>query len=372
MLRGSIVPAVSEPYVLTTTDAEKWRQVLPADVCVMGSLEYVRIIEQQNGFSARLFVMETGESTVVYPFFVRPVAALPFAADTDRNLQDTFTPEYTGPLFIRSGSSRDSEAKKFADTFARYCRTHGIVAEFAHLSPWHDSEDLLDPTCVMMNREIVPVDLTLGEEGLWTRSLTSDARRQTRQAQKAGVAVRWASSLDDVRAFHRLHAGTMDRRQAKESYRIPLEYFVAIFESMPKHAFIALAEYEGHVVAGGLYLHGGTDVYWHLSAVDLEFSRVRPVNKYVWETMLWAVGAGKKRMLLGGGYQPDDGVFRFKAGFSTLRAQFCTYRRVHDEHAYRSLLKAWSAYYGISPSQVGFFPAYRSIPDGQQQATRGS
>jgi hypothetical protein len=353
--------------VLTTADADRWRQILPADACVMGSLEYVRIIEQQNGFSARLFVLETGQSTVVYPFFVRPVEDLPFAAGNDQNLQDTFTPEYTGPLYIRSGSPGDPEAKKFADTFANYCRSHGIVAEFAHLSPWHDSGGLLDPTCVMVNREIVHVDLTLGEEDLWTRSLTSDARRQTRQAQKAGVEVRWASSLDDVRAFHRLHAGTMDRRQAKESYRIPLEYFVAIFESMPEHAFIALAEYQGHVVAGGLYFYGGTDVYWHLSAVDLEFSRLRPVNKYVWDTMLWAVGAGKKRMLLGGGYRPDDGVFRFKAGFSPLRTQFCIYRRVHDEHAYQSLLKAWSAYYGMSPSQAGFFPAYRSIPDESEQ-----
>ena len=363
MLRGSIVPAESEPYVLTTADAEKWRQVLPADACVMGSLEYVRIIEQQNGFAARLFVMDTGQSTVVYPFFVRPVDALPFATVANRDRGDTFTPEYTGPLIIRGGKYRDPEAKQFADKFARYCSTNGIIAEFAHLSPWHDSEALLDPTCVVVNREIVHVDLTLGEEGLWTQSLNSDARRHARQAQKAGVQVRWASSLDDVQAFHRLHAGTMDRRQAKESYRIPLEYFVAIFESMPDHAFIALAEYQGRVVAGGLYFHGGTDVYWHLSAVDLEFSRVRPVNKYVWETMLWAVGEGKRRMLLGGGYQPDDGVFRFKAGFSPLRARFCTYRRIHDGRTYQTLIDAWSAYYGASISQGGFFPAYRSIPD---------
>lgn len=364
MLRGSIVPAVSEPYVLTTADAERWRRVLPADICVMGSLEYVRIIEQQNGFAARLFVMETGQTTIVYPFFVRSVAALPFATDANRNRGDTFTPEYTGPLFMGASGHQDPEATQFADRFARYCRANGIVAEFAHLNPWHDSGALLDPTCVVVNREIVQVDLTLGEEDLWTRSLTSDARRQTRQAQKAGVAVRWASSLDDVRAFHRLHAGTMDRRQAKESYRIPLDYFVGIFESMPDHAFIALAEYQDRVVAGGLYFHGGTDVYWHLSAVDLAFSRVRPVNKYVWETMLWAVGAGKKRMLLGGGYEPDDGVFRFKAGFSPLRAQFCTYRRVHDEHTYRALLDAWSAYFGEAHSPSGFFPAYRSMPDG--------
>jgi hypothetical protein len=363
MHRESIVPAVSPQNVLTTADADEWRRALPADVCVMGSLEYARIIERHCGFAARLFVLETEQSSIAYPFFVRPIGTLPFVKDDNDIRLDTFTPEYTGPLFVRSDSQQNSHATGFAEQVARYCRDNGIVAEFAHLSPWHDFGDLLDPACVMVNRDIVQVDLTLGEAGLWTKSLTSDTRRQTRQAEKAGVRVRWSSSLDDVRAFYCLHAGTMDRRQAKDCYRIPLEYFVAIFESMPDHAFMALAEYQGRVVAGGLYFHGGTDVYWHLSAVDLEFANVRPVNKYVWETLLWAVGAGKQRMLLGGGYKPDDGVFRFKAGFSPLRARFSTYQRIHDAHDYKDLIDAWSAYYGVTHPCAGFFPAYRSTPD---------
>jgi hypothetical protein len=332
----------------------------------MGSLEYARLIEQQSGFAGRLFVVETEQSVIAYPFFIRPIDALPFAVRGFSARWDTFTPEYTGPLVIRPGNHQAPDETGFADRFARYCRENGIVAEFAHLSPWHDSRHLLDPACVTVNREVVQVDLTLGETNLWTKSLSSDTRRQTRQAEKAGVRVRRAESLADVREFHRLHAGTMERRQALQRYRHSLEYFVTIYESMPENAFFVLAEYQNRAVAGGLYFHGDSDIYWHLSAVDLEYSRVRPVNRYVWETILWAMGAGKRRMLLGGGINGYDGVFRFKAGFSPLRAQFRTYRRIHDASTYKACTDAWSKYYGFNISQACFFPAYRSIPVKQQ------
>jgi serine/alanine adding enzyme len=357
---------MSRQYVLTTADEDRWRQVLPADLCVMASLEYARVLERQSGYAARLFVVETGQSVIGYPFLVRPVDELPFAIPGSEGMWDTITPEYTGPLYASPGGGKDSGETGFADLFAAYCRENGIIAEFAHLSPWHDSGPLLDPACVVKDRDVVQVDLTPGETGVWTDSLSSDARRQTRQAGKAGVTVRRAGSLDDVRDFHRLHAETMERLEALDRYRIPADYFIDIFETMPENAFFALAEYEGRVVAGGLYFHGGYDVYWHLSAVDKDYSRVRPVNKYLWETILWGARGGKRRLLLGGGYKNNDGVFRFKAGFSPLRASFSTYRRVHDRQAFEALNKAWSEYYGIDPSETDFFPAYRWVPENRQ------
>jgi hypothetical protein len=326
----------------------------------MGSWEYARIMEQQTGFAARLFVVESESSAIAYPFLLRPIDGLPFAQPDFAGRWDTVTPEYTGRLYIGPEPCQEPGGMGCVDRFAGYCRENGIIAEFAHLNPWRDVSEALDPAGVVANREIVYVDLTLGETGIWTQSLTSDARRQTKQALQAGIRVRRAKSLDDVAEFHRLHANTMERRQALERYRLPLEYFAAIFETMPANAFFVLAEYQGRVVAGGLYFHGGPDVYWHLSAADMEFSRVRPVNGYLWETILWAAGEGKQRMLLGAGYKPGDGIFRFKAGFSPARARFCTYRRVHDERGYAALTDAWSAHHGVASSPGDFFPAYRA------------
>jgi hypothetical protein len=346
-------PLMTQHYVLTTDDADRWRAVLPADACVMGCVEYARICERHNGYSARLFVVESEGSVVAYPFFLRPVDGSP-------GRWDTLTPEYTGPL--RIGPARGTAPALLSELFHRYCLENGIVAEFAHLNPWHAALDQLEPTCVRPNRDIVFVDLTWGEEQIWTKSLSSDARRQTKQAQKAGVRVRRARTTADVLDFHRLHEHTMERREALDRYFVPPEYFLAFHETLPHNSFFLLADYEGKAVAGGLYLEDRADVYWHLSAVDIEFSRVRPVNAYVHFALCEAVKQGKQRMCFGGGYQRDDGVFRFKANFSPLRAQFQTYARVHDEPSYDALTATWAASNSGRAAATQFFPAYRAPP----------
>lgn len=352
-------------YLLSTKDEERWRAVLPASVRAMGSVEYARVLEQLTGATARLFVVEWGGATTAYTFLLRPVNEFPFATAV-RNRWDTFTPEYSGPVW--SGSAAPASAgRRFADIFAEHCREQGIVAEFAHLSPWTPT-DLLDVGCVQPNREVIYLDLTWGEDEIWARSLTTDARRQVRQAERAGVRVRTAESLDDVREFHRLYQLTMERRNALDRYHFPLEHFVELFETMRESTVFALAEYKGRVVAGGLYFHDATEVVWHLSAVDMAFANVRPVNAYHYETIRWAVRQGKRRLLCGGAYQPGDGIFRFKANFSPLRAQFHTYRRVHDPDAYSALTRAWSAHHGGKTPRPDFFPAYRSAPDEEAAA----
>ena len=231
-------------------------------------------------------------------------------------------------------------------------------------NPGQARAELLDPACIEVNRELVYLDLTMGEEEIWKHSLCSDTRRQTRQAMEAGVRVRRAESVEDVLAFHRLHHQTMERLAAQERYYLPSSFFLSIFETMPRNAFILLSEYQGRVVAGGLYFQDAAHVYWHLSAVDLDFSRVRPVNAFHYEAILQAARAGKQRMLCGGAFQQGDGVFRFKAGFSPLRVPFKVYKRVHDPECYSVLTQDWSLRHrGLAP-ESGFFPAYRSqVPE---------
>ena len=344
---------------MATDDAERWRAVVPARAHVMASVEYARVLQRLTGAAARLFVVDWNGAVGAYPFLTRKVHSFPTAAPLAERW-DTFTPEDGGPIWA-GPTPPDQAEPRFAERFAAHCREHRIVAEFAHLSPW-TSAALLEPVCVQPNREVVYLDLTWGEEDIWTRSLTTDARRGVRQAERAGVRVRRADSIDDVREFHRLYALTMERRNAKDRYHLPLGHFVDLFETMPDHALFALAEHDGRVVAGGLYFHDATDVVWHLSAADLAYSGVRPVNAYHYDTIRWAVRQGKRRMLCGGAYQPGDGVFRFKAGFSPLRAHFQTYRRVHDADAYSALTRAWSAHHGGKTPTDEFFPAYRSAP----------
>ena len=194
------------------------------------------------------------------------------------------------------------------------------------------------------------------------RSLSSEGRLRIKAGRRAGVTVRRASSVEDVREFHRLHTHTMERRDAPERHRHPLRYFLSVFETMPASAFFMLAEHQGRIVAGGLFLQDRTNVYWHLSASDVAFRHVGTEEVCVYETIIGALGHGRRRLVMGGGNPDDDGALRFGRNFSPLRAQCFTYERVHDAEGYAALMTTWHWRYGMGRTTDGFFPAYRSTP----------
>jgi len=343
--------------VLTTRDEAAWREALPASASVLGSLEYVRLEEHFHGRIGRLFVLEVPGGRIAYPMFLRPVPpVLPHAAAPG---WDTSTPEYTGPLYLGEGQP---DPAAFRQAFEAWCEDEGIVAEFAHLNPWKARTALLPGQGLAPDRELVYIDLTQGEDALWRGSLSANARRQTRHAWDADIEVRRATSEADVLAFHRLHQATMDRREALSRYHLPAAYFLELHRTLGEHAFIMLAEHGGVAVAGGLYLQDDTDVFWHLSALDLDHAQDHPVHAYHFEAMRLCARTGRKRLLCGGGYQPGDGIFRFKAGFSPLRVTFNVYRRVHDTATYGSLLEAWCREHPGQNPAGDYFPSYRAVP----------
>ena len=148
----------------------------------------------------------------------------------------------------------------------------------------------------------------------------------------------------------------MERNEALESYFFDEAYFQAIFEEMPAGARFALAEHDGRVIAATLYLHDSDDVYSYLGGADHEHQQLRPTNAVVHDTIRWAREQGKRRLILGGGYRPDDGIFRFKASFSPLRATLELARRVHLPDDSKRLDAAWRDHHGARRRPGRFFP----------------
>lgn len=343
--------------VLTTHDADVWQAFLPCSVNVFGSVEYAEIWQELAGHEARLFVLASEKSSVAYPFFVRPANSLPFSAG-GAACWDIRTPDFTGP--ITSGPHTPSVETRFTESFSQYCQDQRIVAEFAHLHPWDARIELLDGSSLDYNRETVYVDLSLSEEQLWRDSFTYACRKNIKRAQREHVTVYEAQTVDDIREFQRIYTQTMERNQALDAYYFSLDFFVAFFEGMPANARFVLAEYKDQVVAATLYLHDNDSVYSYLGGADHSFQQIRPTNAVVYDTILWAKRQGKKRLILGGGYQPNDGIFRFKSSFSPLTAKFYVYKHIHLLEDYERLCKAWVKYYRRELDRNRYFPAYRS------------
>jgi lipid II:glycine glycyltransferase (peptidoglycan interpeptide bridge formation enzyme) len=238
----------------------------------------------------------------------------------------------------------------------------GIVAEFAHLHPWNGAAPLLHPEGISLDRQIIYVDLTIPPGELWETSFNHACRKNIRRAQRENIRVFPAGSEADIHEFHRIYINTMQRNQAAPQYYFSLDYFMDFFKLLGRHATFMLAECQGKIVAGTLYLHDDRDIYSYLGGADQAFQQMRPTNAVVYETILWGQQLGKRRLILGGGYRPDDGIFRFKSSFSPQRADFYIYKFVHSHTAYESICRRWAVHYGGQPGGR-FFPLYRAVPE---------
>jgi serine/alanine adding enzyme len=332
--------------LLTTADDDAWNRALPPARSAFGSLGFARVQDRAGLGEARLLA---GDG-FAYPLLLRPLEELPFARPAGTGRFDSVSPPFTGPI----GAGDEAAGEEIA----RRLRAEGVVAEFAHLHPWHADPALLGGA--EPDREIVWVDLTLDEERLWRESYSRACRKNVNRAEREGVTVRPARDAADVAEFHRIYIATMERNEARASYFHGLDYFRAIFEEMPGSARFVLAEHGGRVIAATLYLHDADDVYSYLGGADHAHQAVRPTNAVVHETIRWARGEGKRRLVLGGGYRPGDGIMRFKASFSPRRATLELARRIHLRDAYEALVAAWREDAGAGAGDSGYFPLYRA------------
>jgi serine/alanine adding enzyme len=343
--------------LLTTAMTDEWRSQLPASRSVFGSVEFARITEKQYGYTPKLLTCKLGTAKIAYPLFLRPTYLLPIHTAAPAALWDTLSPEYSGPLLV---SDDEIDGAEFQEIWNRTCGCLGIVAEFAHLHPWKAQLACLDSQVLVSDREIVYIDVTEPPERLLKTSFSYACRKNLRRAQSEGLEVYFATDADDIREFHRIYTATMTRNHALVRYFYPLEYFLAFFEEMPNNALFVMARHESKTIAATLYLYDNTDVYSYLGGTDYEYQQMRPSNVVVFEAIRWAHTAGRQRLILGGGYKPDDGIFRFKASFSPLRACFSVYRKVHMPSAYESMCRAWAAQSGLDIAAATYFPAYRT------------
>jgi len=345
------------PEVLTVDDESRWRELLPAAAGVFGSVELARIRRDHAAVEPRLFAFPAGDGHVVHPLLLRSTASLALGEEAGRPLFDAATPEYSGPFAPTSPSPADRDA--FSEALAGWCAGAGVVTEFDHLHPWKARTELLDPAGIEHDREIVYVDVTQDPDTLWRESFTQACRKNVNRARREGVRVFPATTEEHALELHRIYRLTMDRQDALDSYYFPPEYFVSFLDRLPGNSRILLAELGGRVIAATLFLHDEVDAYSYLGGADHEFQRARPTNAIVHDMIRWSRGQGIQRLVLGGGYAPNDGIMRFKSSFSPLRADFRVYRHVHLKDEYAALREAWRRRGG---TDEGFFPPYRAEP----------
>jgi hypothetical protein len=318
---------------------------------------YLQLWQRNGDGRAHGAIFAHGDTLVLYPFLLRDLAEVPHLGAAFAGLSDIQTPYgYGGPLVHRH-TADEHAVRLFRQAFAEWCRDHGVVSEFVRFHP------LLD-TQLGMERylEVVRANTTV-----WCRvdcssserlqALSSSTRRGVRKAREAGLRASIETSDAAYARFTELYRATMTRRNAAPYYQFGERHFADFRRLLGERQSLLCVWHGDTIVAAALFMRSQEFIHYHLGGSDAEALSLRPNNLLFFEAMQWGCNVGASALHLGGGYRPDDELFRFKAGFSPLRARFCLGRAVHLPDEYGRAAAARAAAPVDDPS---FFPAYRA------------
>lgn len=127
---------------------------------------------------------------------------------------------------------------------------------------------------------------------------SSTIRNQIRKARARGVMVREATDVSTVESYYLLHR-KLAREKGTYEFIYPLELFLGLLP-LRSAARLLVAEYEGKVVAGGLFFRDGASVvYWH-GAADRDYSNLFPARLVFEEAIRGACESGAMLFNMGG------------------------------------------------------------------------
>lgn len=292
---------------------------------------------------------ESTDGWILYPFLLRRIEA------EDRT--DIATPYgYGGPY--RDGEIATTGADAFWNDFGDWALDAGVVSEFVRLSLFADQLAPYPGERVRGGDNVV-LELAPGPNELW-RDYEHKVRKNVKRARERGVEIvrdEHGERLDD---FLRIYRATMDRRDARDAYYFDAALFEGIRDRLGGQFAFFHALSDGRVVSTELALVSADNVYSFLGGTESGSFDLRPNDLLKHELILWARAAGRRRFVLGGGYERDDGIFRYKRSFAPGGVVgFETGRRIFDAAAYERLVAARGP-----ASATEYFPAYRAPSPG--------
>lgn len=313
----------------------------------------------------QFFLFESAEQEVlaVMPFFMRKV----LINGKETSYYDVSSPwGYNGPFFKRDISREDRIG--FWTTLDAWYREHKVVSEFLRFNFFRNYEDYSGTTVhTLLN---VKGNIT-DWEAFWS-NLKSNTRNQFRKAEKTGLEFGLFYENNDeekIKDFYKVYIGTMDRRDAIDSFYHPVSYFIEFWKANPKKCAIGLVYFEGKPISGELFLISENTMYSFLGGTDSDFFKLRPNEYLKINAVKWAHGEGMDFYMIGGGLSngPEDKLYQYKKKYFPLDddIDFYTGRKIILPKAYKELVEMASkepvGSECLEQIETGFFPKYRSV-----------
>jgi len=320
-------------------------------------LRYLRLMGRE-GWLHRLAVYESPSCRVVYPFHLIPLHEEALGVVARGRCISSSPYGYGGPLVL-SGLPSSTDRKDFFECLDQWFASAGVVTEFIRADLRVSRLLNRDDKGFQFVMDNVVVPLAGGREH-WSM-YEHKVRKNVKRALSSNVVVEFGDTLRHAELFYDVYIETMERTAASEHFKMPFSAFESYLADTSEQCSVefALAMLDGVCVSSEMLLVGSAEAYSFLGGTRSEFFALRPNDLLKHETILRLSHAGLDSYVLGGGVEPDDGIFRYKRSFAPDgEVPFSVLRLVHDAATTAALVESRRQMQRGWEPRDGYFPPF--------------
>ena len=257
--------------------------------------------------------MSENGSVLLYPFVRRNVGRLLEGHTAAEGLYDTTSLYGRGGVV---GKASRQELQEFHDALGQYLKDQHVFCSFDRFHPVIGNHaNAPEVGKVMDVGGFVVVDLRPSIEDV-QQSFKASVRKDIRKAKRNDVECFYEGGNEHLETFLDIYYGTMDRNKAGEFHYFSKSFFSDLANALSGQFKYFYAMHDGKVVSCELVLYHGDYSHSFLGGTKKEALPLA-ANPMLKMTILETMQAlGCKYFLLGGGYEPNDGIFAFKKAYA--------------------------------------------------------
>lgn len=255
----------------------------------------------------------TGDGGILlYPFVERNIGQA-FGAPFDQDLNDTISLYGRGGIV---GDANEQDVQVFYTLLEKYFEDRNVFCSFDRFHPVIANHGRVSKlTKVMDVGGFVVVDIrpTLEEVVM---SFKPSVRKDIRKAERNNIECFCEGNSEHLESFLEIYYQTMDRNSAGEFHYFSKEFFNGLSQYINGKFLFFYAVYQGTIVSCELVLYHGNYAHSFLGgtrADALPLAANPMLKKAILQKMK---SLGCHFFLLGGGHQPNDGIFNFKKAYA--------------------------------------------------------
>jgi hypothetical protein len=160
--------------------------------------------------------------------------------------------------------------------------------------------------------------------------------------------------------FTTIYWQTMERLKAQRFFYFSEAYFRAMFEQAEDNFQLYVArDKHGEVLSTAIFLGDGKFSHYHLGGSADGMGRLHCNNLLFFEVAKAMKRRGLQYLHLGGASSTQQGLYRFKCGFSSTRENYFIGRSIYLQEDYEILCAAWRDNHPGQELSTNYFPGYR-------------